>query len=148
MIKFDIIFGDPSDRFLTGFHCSLGEALSEDFVCFDDTGNLIPTDECTIIRLSANINDSLGVEIFDGDIVEESFSWGIDGERYDKAIGIIRNLPTGFFIEYKSFNGQGVLCEHKPTVFDENKKNQYGRWLVVIGNIWETPELLEGDKNE
>jgi len=64
--------------------------------------------------------DKNGVELYEGDIVKYK---GL----YDYEVGILEYINNGFWVEDKLGDGSFMPCE-----------------FVVIGNIHENPELLEG----
>jgi uncharacterized phage protein (TIGR01671 family) len=97
----------------------------DDFV-YDDTENLIPLQcigEC----------DKNGKEIYEGDIVVVPGDYCGDC-YYQTTIGEVRYEVPEFYV-YSYYDVCGVTMQD----FEWNK-------LEVIGNIYETPELMEREK--
>lgn len=86
-----------------------------------------------IIMQSTGIKDKNGVEIFEGDIVNyvKSFTNPMTGSG---SLSINKNLRIIF--KDAEFTADGIDIRLKKIVSH----------MEVIGNIWENPELLEGDK--
>lgn len=102
-------------------------------VCFSDEGVEV-TDHTTFshsctsmesfeLMQSTGLKDKNGTEIYEGDIVKNI---------YDE-IYVVKWFDAGFHLEEK-YNGG---FDYHELHFEDNKK--------VIGNIYENPELLEGE---
>ena len=82
-------------------------------------------------RMYTGLKDKEGREIYEGDIVHYkcksgSLSWDMNGEiKWD-----------GCVWKYWNF----ILGQNMPGVYPEDENQRY---LEVIGNIYENPELLE-----
>lgn len=91
--------------------------------------------ECKNIILMQNtdLKDKNGIEIYEGDIVQDLYylqKANGNKEIEDSGIGIITWIPCGFAIHYK-----GINIFNLEYIDDKDK-------LEVIGNIYETPELI------
>lgn len=71
------------------------------------------------------LKDKNGKEIYEGDILEYSFGYGLDLEH---------------FIVHQSINGWGLRRIEKPR---NQKSFRFVNTMIVIGNVWENPELLK-----
>ena len=78
------------------------------------------------------LKDSHGVDIYEGDIIKtgETLDW------LNEDIGVIRFLDGAFFIDYHNLD----------TEFDYI--GNISLPIEVVGNIYENPELLEGDNDD
>ena len=129
-LKFDIIFWDGGDKD-TIEHISCEEAWSEG--CIEFSGNeLVPTDECTIIREYTGLKDCKrteeypeGQEIFKGDIVQ------IDTGH--KAVCIYCNERGEYRFNLMRSYLFGGSASYAYCFYEQFEK---------IGNIHENPELL------
>jgi uncharacterized phage protein (TIGR01671 family) len=94
------------------------------------------------------LKDSAGVEIYEGDIVAESFSVGenagniMDGCVGEVKIGLVPDMEINCN-EY-SVDYCGVWADMKSGNNIEDRCD-FSQW-EVIGNIHENPELLQGEK--
>ena len=86
-------------------------------------------DEKTICR-NTGMTDKDGREIWENDIVEV---WG----RGHKAIGVVKKRTDGLWIVIPAWRWQ------KMWGFFENNRGK--TTVKVIGNIFDNPELMEGD---
>lgn len=102
-------------------------------VCFSDEGVEV-TDHTTFshsctsmqnfeLMQSTGLKDNKGVDIYEGDIIKNPYDEIYTVKRFDAA----------FYLEEK-YNGG---FDYHELHFEDNKK--------VIGNIYENPELLEGE---
>ena len=99
-------------------------------------------DPSTVGQCVSNLTDKNGKKIFEGDIV---FYWCSDVTavvKYGQYIDTDSSKQaTGFYAEYLE-DGETVQENMDSRESDE----EYG--CEVIGNIYDNPELLEGDANE
>lgn len=77
------------------------------------------------------LTDSQGVEIYEGDIVEQVFH-SVFSTTYEKDGKLIPVYPIGWRFEVK-------YRRYKMSPFDLSAENDF----KVIGNIFQNPELLE-----
>lgn len=99
------------------------------------------TDENTVYLIdketvgqSTRLKDKNGVEIFEGDIVQYR-----DGEY--SYLGIVKRDCYQFFID-------GIEPDDNYDFIDVSNTFDGTSSLEVIGNIWDNPELLEGNSDE
>ncbi|MGX6423273.1 YopX family protein [Streptococcus infantarius] len=95
-----------------------------------DTPDYVFTDDLIIMQ-STGLKDKNGIEVFENDVIRDSD--GFEGiVQYDESYGMygIAYLPT------KS-NGIDMTFEEL--------KDKYRNKFEVVGNIYENPELLEGE---
>ena len=129
-LKFDVIIQikHPVGNEISFEHNPFSEALHEGFVYFKD-GELVTDEEDddhkTILRQYIGRKDMNGNRIFEGDILHfNEIEWG--GKR-----------GSVFAIEWNDklcgFEGNGT-------------PHDWTTWCEVVGNIWETPQLLAGEK--
>ena len=122
-LKFDIIFWDSINP-KTIEHISIGKAYIENYIKFKNN-NIIPTDECTIIRQFIGLKDKNGIDIYEGDILESEdrivkITWHEQAGQWDSD-----------FIKYTK-----DPCTNGLSNYDFKYKAE------VIGNIHQNPELL------
>ena len=111
--------------------------MSQTFGMFDLQGDFLCTDnvslkDCPIMQYTG-IKDMDGVEIYNGDIVERN-----SGDSYLVSYG------EGSFECYHRFTGIILLDSTMEENYDDMStgKEQAEKWKV-IGNIYQTPELLK-----
>ncbi len=95
-----------------------------------DTPDYVFTDDLIIMQ-STGLKDKNGIEVFENDVIRDSD--GFEGiVQYDESYGMygIAYLPT---------KSNGI-----DTTFEE-LKDKYRNKFEVVGNIYENPELLEGE---
>lgn len=95
-----------------------------------DTPDYVFTDDLIIMQ-STGLKDKNGKEVFENDVIRDSD--GFEGiVQYDESYGMygIAYLPT---------KSNGI-----DTTFEE-LKDKYRNKFEVVGNIYENPELLEGE---
>lgn len=94
----------------------------DDFIVFEPTGPVKSAITNPILMQSTGLKDKNGVEIYEGDIVENSH----------KEIGFIKNCSDAFCFNRQEWNfylsGIGA-----------------GSPFEILGNIYENPELLEDE---
>ena len=98
----------------------------------DDDLNVVQVQEDTVGQYRG-MKDKNGEKIFEGDIV-----------KYSTTCEIFTVAWHGSFAEF-------VISElQKPNKATRGSKNMYlvNRYCEVIGNIYDNPELLEGEENE
>ena len=98
----------------------------------DDDLNVVQVQEDTVGQYTG-LKDKNGEKIFEGDIV-----------KYSTTCEIFTVAWHGSFAEF-------VISElQKPNKATRGSKNMYlvNRYCEVIGNIYDNPELLEGEENE
>ena len=93
--------------------------------------NTIPFDDVKLMQ-STGLKDKNDKEIYEGDIIKDSEDF-IAQVVYDKEY-------AGFGLNYQPFD----LTEGLSVTFEE-LKNEYRNTFEIIGNIYENPELLEGE---
>jgi uncharacterized phage protein (TIGR01671 family) len=127
-LKFDIIFWDGFDH-KTIEHVLLQQAISEDYVIFDD--NIMkPFDECTIIREYTGLKDKNGKEIYESDVVKMGeYICQVIWDKHFASFCLSRN---GWM--YDHFFGEAIA------IFDDKADCE------VIGNIYENSDLLKESK--
>ncbi|MCH4489310.1 YopX family protein [Staphylococcus haemolyticus] len=102
----------------------LTKELGEDEITiFEPTGQFAHPIFFYDAMQSTGLKDMSGVEIYEGDIIKNS---------YDE-IYTVKWFDASFYLEEK-YNGG---FDYHELYFEDNKK--------VIGNIYENPELLEDD---
>lgn len=94
----------------------------DDFIVFEPTGPVKSAITNPILMQSTGLKDINGTEIYEGDIIKNS---------YDE-IYTVKWFDAAFLLEEK-YNGG---FDYHELYLEDNKK--------VIGNIYETPESLEG----
>lgn len=97
-----------------------------------DTLNVVEFTEDFTISQSMGVTDANGLNIFDGDIVEDT---GYLVNYIYKLVGVVKpsNKAVGYFIDpiLKTDDANELLIV--------KRQKRY----KVIGNIWQNPELLE-----
>lgn len=86
-------------------------------------------DEIELMQ-STGMNDKNGKEIFEGDIVQTERCFGGFND-FEMFKGIVKQLEGAWMI---------VTDNNAVPVFSEIEEN------IVIGNVWENPELVEEEK--
>lgn len=84
-----------------------------------------------VVQQWTGLTDSQGVEIYEGDIVEQVFH-SVFSTTYEKDGKLIPVYPIGWRFEVK-------YRRYKMSPFDLSAENDF----KVIGNIFQNPELLE-----
>lgn len=95
------------------------------------------------MREKTNLYDINGKEIYENDIVKITYLIEIknsttskDYNEKSEFIGVVKNdLLSGFYIEY--------ICDNSKVPFKQVL--ELGADLEVVGNIFDNPELLEGN---
>lgn len=103
---------------------SNGSVLAGDLNYDVESGMLADVTDNVVIMISTGSEDKNGTEIYEGDIVKN-----FCGDIY-----IVEWFVTGFHLKEKYNDGFNYSILH----FVNNNKE-------VIGNIYENPELLEGE---
>ena len=104
--------------------------------CYLWNGILVPPADDIIMQYTG-LHDKNGVEIYDGDVVHYSYHPGT-GFWNNEQDAIIEWNTTGFFFHGIPHGFQGWLCS-LPGGFEPGCRKLF----EVIGNIHESPELLE-----
>ncbi|WP_418953595.1 YopX family protein [Streptococcus sp.] len=104
----------------------------EIYINKDKTIEVRSKDDKTIVMQFTGLKDENGKEVFEGDIIKDSEDF-IAQVVYDKEY-------AGFGLNYQPFD----LTEGLSVTFEE-LKNEYQNTFEIIGNIYENPELLEGE---
>lgn len=99
-----------------------GSVLAGDLNYDVESGMLADVTDNVVIMMSTRLKDKNGTEIYEGDIIKNS---------YDE-IYTVKWFDAAFYLEEK-YNGG---FDYHELHLEDNKK--------VIGNIYENPELLEG----
>ena len=88
--------------------------------------------EDVVLMQATGLQDKKGVDIYEGDIIKtgETVDW------LNEDMGVIRFLDGAFFIDYHNLD----------TEFDYI--GNISLPIEVVGNIYENPELLEGDNDD
>ncbi len=120
-IAFRVFFFDGAD-YSTGQMLSFNEAMSENYVEWD-LHKLRPTDECSIITRFTGFYDKNYNPIWEGDIVSKA------------GAVIVWHQPLGCWC----FQFKNSKESPTPLYYDNNLEKS-----EVIGNVFETPELLDG----
>lgn len=145
MIFLDIMFWDGLDK-STIKHLTAEEAYNEDYIQFKG-GQLVATDECTIIRRFTGLKDRNGKEIYEGDILK-IHQFLFDGNEIEKewickveyitefnASGFgVKVLSGEFALEHTGFNSYD---EMPPFTFSAIV-GLHEESFEIIGNIHET----------
>lgn len=79
-------------------------------------------DDCELMQFTG-LKDSKGVEIYEGDIIQSTW-----------------RPQDRFEIKWDGHNGEWIFCS------DTNETGGKYKGSIVIGNIYENPELLEEKK--
>lgn len=129
MIKKFRVWSKSKNRFLSGI------LITEDgLVChiekYEEFSLPKNQDDFTIQQWTG-LTDSQGVEIYEGDIVEQVFH-SVFSTTYEKDGKLIPVYPIGWRFEVK-------YRRYKMSPFDLSAENDF----KVIGNIFQNPELLE-----
>ncbi|MDU3828713.1 MAG: YopX family protein [Staphylococcus sp.] len=98
-----------------------GSILAGDLNYDEESGMLADVTDNVVIMMSTRLKDKNGTEIYEGDIIKNS---------YDE-IYTVKWFDAAFYLEEK-YNGG---FDYHELHLEDNKK--------VIGNIYENPELLE-----
>ncbi len=87
---------------------------------------------CIVVakRQFTGLTDKNGKEIYEGDIVE----WGMDGEEITIRRAVVNIDPD---IQFQRFNDVDYAFQFGSFAYQDTENH-----LVVIGNIYENPELL------
>jgi len=126
-IKFRVWMGDPND-YRNGEMMSADVAFNENYIEFNENGELVATDECSFIMQFTGLLDKHGKEIYEGDI-----------------------------LYHKSHDRKSVMKWHEEHVcfaaetIDEVVKGEFNYYqrkldetnLEIIGSIYTTPELIK-----
>jgi uncharacterized phage protein (TIGR01671 family) len=103
----------------------------EIYINKDKTIEVHPKDNKTIVMQSTGLKDKNGKEIFEGDIVV-AMSQGV------KAIGEVKRRIDGYWLMYPAWQ-HGEFWN----IVKDVDTGETG--VEIIGNIYENPELLEGE---
>lgn len=111
--------------------------MIEDFHSKED----IQVNSIDVLQIMKGIGkkDVNGKEIFEGDIVKWGHKKG--GEEDPVRIAVVKMQPDIQFhiINYKmNFMGQNKVFHYGSFIYTDTEK-----WLEVIGNVFENPELLD-----
>lgn len=95
------------------------------------------------MREKTNLYDINGKEIYENDIVKITYLIEIKNSTIKKEsneksefIGVVKNdLLSGFYIQY--------ICDNSSVPF--KRVLELGADLEIVGNIFDNPELLEGN---
>lgn len=98
-------------------------------MCMDVTTDLLNRDYLVFMQYTG-LKDKNGKEIYEGDILERHEYWPIRIE-YDKGCFMVRDLDK---VRYNNLILNVPICNFE----------SINDWKV-IGNIYENPELLEGE---
>lgn len=138
-IKFRCFFYDGKD-YSTGRMITALESFNENYIEFTEDGELIPTDDCTIMIHFTGLHDKNGKEIYEGDVCQITLrkKYGHQLDGVPAKVGVV---------EFSR------ICLRKDTLycFDTFHINErsieylIGQELEVIGNIYENPELVNSE---
>lgn len=101
---------------------------SNGFLQTTDLAGIVNRDDVVAMQYTG-LKDKNGREIYEGDIVMQ-----LSERTYDSVTGVVKFIDGRYVIE--SADGKTSVY-----LFDEVAFN------VLIGNIYETPELLDGEPN-
>jgi uncharacterized phage protein (TIGR01671 family) len=125
-------FWDGEKMHITDFHIT----------CFGitwmDTDDRNGSDEERILMQFTGLKDKNGVEIYEGDIIDNGTGNYKGVVTFDNGSFLHRNSPLGYFVE------DGVIEDNRDDP-DGNITLQIGdttQWAIVIGNVHQNPELI------
>lgn len=127
-LKFRVFFYDGAD-FKTGEMLTGLEAYTEDYIRFNESSELVGTDECSIIMLSTGKKDVRGNEVFAKDIVT-------DGHIMTDWIDWCNNCC--------SFQPFYLLDIERCHACDGNYYfRDISDSMTIVGNIFQNPDLVD-----
>ncbi len=124
-------------QFLYDGMCGDEEDVKDPFLYSDNFGNLTEDDEVILMQFTG-LKDKNGKEIYEGDWIKDETFFNHAGQE-----GVEDNILDGV-CEYEGASfcvDNGITgCGYVPLNATEN-------W-VIVSNVHENPELLEGGKDE
>lgn len=97
---------------------------------YGEDKNIMATTEEVEIMQYTGLKDKNGKEIYEGDILAREFYWSLRVE-FDKGSFMVRDLDE---VRYNN-----LICNFHINLFNDIEEYE------VVGNIYENPNLLEGN---